>query len=365
MSNNDFEKSIGELDKLKNINNELIRQNKEKAKILYFNGLEFKTFSTLAFSLLSYLIIIIATIITMRIFDVSSITNIFPGFSYPVTLLGGSFGIGLISKSLIQKKNKSKERLKYLTSSRTYSKLLEEEMKYRIEMDKINSKNIALDETIDFMTHVQDIINESPKLNDITEIMTKEQMMESQNNLENNYEKLDIFTTQKFLSDKFSNVRDKYQSKFNIVMLSLFCAAITMTFTGFSSFLIKDVITSLGSFIIYATSFIAGAIGSSTYMIKKNKIYKQVFNNLNLELGDDSLNNVLSNENELEQITDSINNTVKNISVYEMQNQNYKRHLEHINVLETHNQLSVSTKEMTSGNENLNNNEIGKAYVKK
>ena len=45
MNNNDFEKSIGELDKLKNINNELIRQNKEKAKILYFNGLEFKTFS--------------------------------------------------------------------------------------------------------------------------------------------------------------------------------------------------------------------------------------------------------------------------------------------------------------------------------
>jgi len=341
MNQEEFEKSKNELEKEKEKNNELIAINDERSRMLKANSLEFKGETILFFSALAYMGFFLTTIILSNTPVASVISKALPGLSYPITLLGGSLAIGTIARTLLDKKFKTKERLKSFSKAKTQAEKLEEEVHYQIELEKVNNRNRVIDETINVLNSNQAMLNRISSrydLKDKTAPQTKEEAEQNAEKLsatiKDQYDKLDILTVQKVLHNRFWKVRERFQRRLNTMVVSTVSGIFTMFFTTFPTLI--DIIPNsslLAKLAIPLVPFVVGTIGGSAYMLKRNRDHKKAFNNLNAKLEENALEENLDNEydssiEEHKKIKTLIENQIRNISLIEIQLQEIKRFLD-------------------------------------
>ena len=202
----DFEKSKKELEKIKEQNNEQILINDERTRMANVNQLEFKGLTALFFSLFGYFGLFITTAILINLLGVSVIANVLPVLGYPGVLLGGSLIIGTIAGTLFNKKFKAKDRLKAFSTAKTQSEKLEEEIHYQIELEKVNNRNKAIDNSIKLLDSNQSILDKVSSRYDLNDRNAPKSEDEAKLKLEElstisneQYDKLDLLTTQKVL----------------------------------------------------------------------------------------------------------------------------------------------------------------------
>lgn len=342
----DFEKSKKELEKAKKQNNEQIAISDERTRMAYANQLENKGAITLLISLFSYVVLFIVTAIIIASLDTSVITSVLNGFSYSIALFGGSLAIGTLANILfIDKKFKTKERFKSFSTAKTQAEKLEEEVHYKIELEKAKNRNRAIDETINLLDSNQSMLSEistrfdsnnknAPKANENVEQKVKELSVV----IKEQYDKLDLFTAQKVLHDKFWKVRQKFQRRVEMLMSPVMIGALLMFLAEIPMVLLRDTISvSLPMMFI---PFGVGVVGSGVYLLKRKKDYKKAFNNLNAMLGEyalsDNLDETFENPYEEEkEIETLIKNKIRDISVLEVQLKEQQRVLEAIILRQT------------------------------
>lgn len=341
MTIEEFEKSKKELLKEKEQNNNQISINDERTRMSKVNSFENKAITALGLSIFGYLPIFLASSALIENIGVTAFTNIIPALSYPVIVIGSSFSVGTLISSLINKKFNTKERYKSFSTAKTEIEKLEEEIHYQIELEKANNRNKAIDETLKVLESNQAILNKMSSrydLNDKTAPQTKEEAETKANELSNiindQYNKLDILTTQKVLHDNFWRIRSKYQKGTDILIATMMAGMLTMFFTGFPLMMVKDAITysSFASLASIFSPFVIGVIGDGGYMIKRNKDHMKVFNNLNSQLGENALEEVYKHfegaYEEQQKLTRLIETQIRDISLAEVQLQEIKRSLD-------------------------------------
>ena len=155
------------------------------------------------------------------------------------------------------------------------------------------------------------------------------------NRIKEQYDKLDILTTQKVLHDNFWRIRSKSQKGTDILAATMIASMFAMFFTGFPLIMVRDAITYSSSFASLASifaPFVVGGIGASGYMIKRNKDHKKVFNKLNSQLGENALEEVYEKfegaYEEQQELTKLIETQIRDISLVEVQLQEIKRCLD-------------------------------------
>ena len=70
------------------------------------NSFENKAITTFGLSVFGYLPIFLASSALIKNIGVTAFTNVIPALSYPAIVIGGSFGVGTLISSLINKKFK-------------------------------------------------------------------------------------------------------------------------------------------------------------------------------------------------------------------------------------------------------------------
>lgn len=343
MNNVEFEKTKKELEEIKKQNDEQIAISDERTRMSKVNSLEYKGGTTLFFSALAYFGFFFTAAILSNTPVAGVITNVLPGLSYPITLLGGSLAIGTITRTLFDKKFETKKRLKAFSTAKTQVEKLEEEIHYQIELEKANNRNRAVDETISVLNSNQAMLNRISSrynLNDRTAPQTKEEAEKKVEELsaiiKEQYDKLDILSTQKVLHDRFWKVRQKFQRRTNTMLVPMMSGMFTMFFTAFPTIMIKDIMPNgslLASLSVPIVPLVAGIVGGSAYILKRNKDQKKVFNNLNAQLGENSLEENLDKTyesafEEQKEIEALLENQIRDISVAEVQLQENKRYLD-------------------------------------
>lgn len=342
MNLEEFEKSKKELLKAKEQNNKQISISDERTRMSKVNSFENKAITTFGLSMFGYLPIFLASSALIKNIGVTAFTNVIPALSYPAIVIGSSFCVGTLINSLINKKFKTKERYKSFSTAKTKAEKLEEEIHYQIELEKANNRNKAINETLKVMKSNQAMLNRMSSrydLNDKTAPQTKEEaktkVTELSNIIKEQYDKLDILTTQKVLHDNFWRIRSKFQKGTDIMVATMITGMFAMFFTGFPLMMVRDAITYSSSFAsltsIFAP-FVAGMVGAGGYMIKRNKDHKKVFNNLNSQLGENALEEVYEKfegaYEEQQELTRLIETQIRDISLAEVQLQENKRCLD-------------------------------------
>ena len=348
MIKEDFRKSKEELEKMQNENDEKIGLYDERTRMANVNSFEYKLFSTLGFSIIGYLPMFLISSGLIKDIGVTAFTNVIPALSYPAIMIGSSLGIGTLINSLINKKYKVKERYKSFSNAKTATEKLQEEIYYQIELEKINNRNKVIYEAIKVFESNQAILNRLSSrydLNDKTAPQTKEEAALKVNELsefiKEQYNKLDILTKQKVLHDRFWRIRSKFQKASDILITSIASGFSAMILIGFPLMIVRDAITYSSSFISLASIFAPFATASviaGRYMLKRNKIHEKVFNNLNLLLGKDALEETYKKfegaYEEKQELARLIETQIRNIGLAEVQLQENKRYLEKFSIEE-------------------------------
>lgn len=104
-----FDKIKEDLEQEKQNNEKKIILYDEKARISKVNTFEYKAGNTLAFSMISYLVIFLISLVLIKNLGIITFTNIIPALSYPAIVVGGSLGIGTLINNLINKKFQTKK----------------------------------------------------------------------------------------------------------------------------------------------------------------------------------------------------------------------------------------------------------------
>ena len=294
------------------------------------------------FSMFAYIALLFTSLGLAKSLGASVITNIFPGFTYPIALIGGSLGIGAIGRVLFDNKFKVRERLKAFSTAKTQAEKLEEEVYYQIELEKANNRNKAIEKSIKVLNSNQTMLNRISSRYDLYDKTAPHSKHEAEKKAEElsaiikgQYEKLDILSTQKVLHNRFWKIRQKFQRRAETMMAPMLSGLFTMFFGIFPTMIIKDVMPSgslLTTLSVPFAPLVAGVVGGSAYMLKRKSDYKKVFNNLNAQLGKNALvetyekfEGAYEEQQELESL---IASKIRDISVAEVQLQENKRYLD-------------------------------------
>ena len=338
----DLQRTKEELEIQKKENNKKICLYDERVRMSKVNSFENKLISTLGFSIIGYLPILFVSSLLIKNIGVISFTNVISALSYPAIMAGSSFGIGALINSLINKKYKTKERYKAFSTAKTKIEKLEEEVHYQIELEKVNNRNKSISETIKLLETNQEMIDKISSRYDLKDKnlpQTKEEAKRKVNELSNiikqQYDKLDILTTQKVLHNYFWRIRSNIQNGLDIMIAAMMIGLFATSLTVLPLMMIKDTLTYISLFTTFSTvftPFIIGAVATSVYMIKRNKKYKKVFDIFNLKLGENALEEMYKTiegaYEEQEKIKSLIKNQIKDISLTEVQLHENKINLE-------------------------------------
>lgn len=202
-------------------------------------------------------------------------------------------------------------------------------------------KNKIIDQTMNVIVSSQTILDKMSTQYDIKNkiaLQSKSELEIKVNELSDflkeQYNELDILITQKVLHDNFWKIRSKMQKRKDLILASII-AGIIPIISIITYLPVMEKIAYSTSFTNFATFFIpaiASSIGVSGYMIKRNKDKRTVFNNFNLQLGENSLVDMYKKiediQNEKEKIMDSIEKQIRNISLAEVHLQENKIYLE-------------------------------------
>lgn len=339
MNSEELKKSEIELEEEERNNNEQIDIIDERFEVSKINGFEHKCSFIFAVSAISLISLIFATSILIKTYGITIITSSFPGLSYPIALIGSSLGLGVLVRHLYEKSYQIKERLKNFSSAKTKTEQFEEEIRYQIEFEKAINRNMVIEET-------RKVRNQSRKLsvisnsNSLFEQQTKEGLESKIESItafiQEEYDKLDIITAKKVLHDRFWKMRSQSHRISENIMVTILGAALAMIAATSPTEVFTAITNGSSLFQLLTTMLTPFAIGAGTsvaYLIKKNKIYRKVFSDLNKELCQNSLvedfnqhyAGIDSDEFYLEE---EIERQIKRIGTSKFQLQNAKRNLE-------------------------------------
>ncbi len=351
MKKEDLEKTYEELDMKIEHNNELIEINNERQRIAKSNRIEDKALLTFLGPLFPYmgLMFLLCILGSIGVISLSVLSGTILAEVFPMIIFGGMLGIGTIIRKRIEKKYKLKERLKEFTKATTQSEILEETIKYEIELDKCINRNNSINKAKNLLKANQatlESLSNKYEINEKNTSQTKEEAQEKvnifSNILQKQYNELDILTTKEVLRKEFYITTKKMESK-------LVRAVITssyMTIYYLPSLIITKCLSIFPSnFISYFAPFIAIMGCSIGYAIKREKDDEKVFNNLSKTLGEDTF--------EKQQ---DINDKIREISATIIQLQEQKRALEYFSNIDDENEQSLETSitnELTYNGENL------------
>ena len=338
MKTEDFKKTNEELQEEIKKNNKQIAVSDERTRMAKVNQFEYKFGTTLGFSMVPYFVeIILFTIFTSN-GTMASITNTIPVESLPLIITGSSLGIGTIGRKILEWKFKIKERFKSFTTAKTQYEKIQEEIKYAVELEKANNRNKAIQETMDSLNSNQSILNSLSNRYDINDKNVPQTIEESKKIvdelsmlLNEKYNELDVLTTQKVLHERFWKVRTKGQPSMDIMMSAMMGGLLSMMYVDMPFIMmgISETLTynSLPAALITCFApLVAGITGVSGYMIKRNKDYMKVFNNLNNDLDENALPEKIKEPSEEQQDIDAkIESKIREISVAGTQLQEQKR----------------------------------------
>ena len=341
MQTEDFKKTNEELQEEIKKNNKQIAVSDERTRMAKVNQFEYKFGTTLGFSMVPYFVeIILFTIFTSN-GTMASITNTIPVESLPLIITGSSLGIGTIGRKILEWKFKIKERFKSFTTAKTQYEKIQEEIKYAVELEKANNRNKAIQETMDSLNSNQSILNSLSNRYDINDKNVPQTIEESKKIvdelsmlLNEKYNELDVLTTQKVLHERFWKVRTKGQPSMDIMMSAMMGGLLSMMYVDMPFIMmgISETLTynSLPAALITCFApLVAGITGVSGYMIKRNKDYMKVFNNLNNDLDENALPEKIKEPSEEQQDIDAkIESKIREISVAGTQLQEQKRIME-------------------------------------
>lgn len=334
-----FEKTKQELETVKQENNKKVRLYDERRRMSKVNQFEYKATSILAFSMVAYLIyfIVSATLIkNLSITAFTKFTNVFHALSFSVIVVIASLCLGTLINTFMYKKCKTKERLNSFSTAKTQTEKLEEEIHYEIELEKVSNRNLVIEQAIAILNSNEVILRQlsgkydiSYKRTEKTKEDVKKRVEELSTFIKEQYDKLDILSTQKVLHERFWKIRSKFTKVTDIFGASIFSGTLTTFFILFPFILVimvNDITTSnlFATLAIIFTPFIAGSVSAIVYMIIRNKIYKKVFDNLNSKLGENALPELLDNSydsdyEKKEEFKTLLENKIRDISLATIQ----------------------------------------------
>ena len=335
MKKEDLKKFKEGLVQQKRENNKKISLYNERTRMLKTNSFEDKAINILALSEIAYFIVILISSILVKNIEYISLPI------YHTLIIGSSLGIGTLANTLAKKIYKTKERFKSFSNAKNDAEKLKEKIKYEIELEKAMYKNKIIDQTMNVIVSSQTILDKMSTQYDIKNkiaLQSKSELEIKVNELSDflkeQYNELDILITQKVLHDNFWKIRSKMQKRKDLILASII-AGIIPIISIITYLPVMEKIAYSTSFTNFATFFIpaiASSIGVSGYMIKRNKDKRTVFNNFNLQLGENSLVDMYKKiediQNEKEKIMDSIEKQIRNISLAEVHLQENKIYLE-------------------------------------
>lgn len=363
MKSEDLTKTKQELKQELEKNYEQINLCDERTRMSKVTSLEYKTGLTLSFSMIGYLVFFASSSILIKSVGVSTFTNVISALSFPAVLVGGSLGVGTLIRTLMDKKFHVKKRLKSFSTAKTQSEKLEEEIHYQIELEKANNRNLVVEQAINNLDANERVIRNLSSEYDISdkkiskdEGEMKKTIKELSTVVKEQYNKLDVLSTQKILNKRFLSVRSKFQKIWDVVCtVDLSCIAswalinLPLMMLDYSSAISSLLATTLAPFAV-------GIGGASLYMAKKNKDQKKVFNNLNSQLGENALTEKLgkfgSDYEERNKIDGLIRRQIKDTSFAVIQLKKQERVLENL-VSEKQSEACVESKDKTMDYENI------------
>lgn len=338
MEKRELEISKEELLQIKKENKEKININDERARMSKVNGLEYKGLVTLTLSFTAYVLLYIATIILTKTTGIGAITNILPGFTFDLALIGGSLGLGAIAKKILDKKYKIKERLRNFSTSKTQAEKLEEEIRYQIEVEKAKTRNRAIDATIEvleFKHNTLRVVSRDDKHIPQTREEAEWKVQELTAIVEEKYSILDLLSTKQVLHKRFWEIRDGAQNISKSLMVIAMCGLATMILTTtpiFSSVATPDA-SVLVTILKLLAPCLAGGLAGGAYMVKRTKDYNKAYDRLIAQLQESTLDteilrdseNIYSEKYTIEAM---IEKQIREISLVESRLEENKRYLE-------------------------------------
>lgn len=340
MNQKDFKKTKEELKEEIKKNDEQIAISDERTRMAQINQFEYQTLEILGLSVLPYFLgLFILFGVLSRNRNIETLTSTIPGEAFPFIIAGSSLAAGTIWEKILQWKSKTKERLKSFTTARTQSEKLEEEVKYAIELEKAQNRNKAIKQIIDSLCANQAILNSLSNRYDLSDNKKPQTREESQKRvaklsilLNEKNDELDVLSIKKVLHEKFWKIRTKGEKIIDIFIKSMIGGMFTMMYSAMTLLMLRDSLayTSISSSLIsILTPFIAGTVVISGYMVKRNQDYKKAFDNLNDELGKNSLPcKIKESYEEQQDINNKIENKMREISIIGIELQEQKRYLE-------------------------------------
>ena len=320
MNENEQIKSIIELKKQQEENENQIEMMREKKRILRMNSSEFKLINIFSFSTITYLLLAASSILITNILSIP--TNIFT-YNFSLALFGGSIAIGKISQIFLDRKYQTKKLLQSFSSTTTPFEQLEEQEKCQLEIRKKENRNQIINQSINLLSQ-----KDLEFSNDYSQkIDLKKEELEKR--IKEGTDKLDLLVTKKFIADYFWDVRLPKELKIlNTILLSL----ATGTFIMFFSCIPTIMISHPGSLLIPFSTFTLGTICSATYLKRRNNNHLKLFNQMNNLLEENKLPKTIETEfdNELEQdkLKRLIEKQMEEISNLKVNQQKNKRNLE-------------------------------------
>lgn len=341
MTNKELAKIKKELYNRGKDNSTKIRDYDEKMRMCRVNQKDYQIGNSLPLASIFYFLPIFILMFLDGNIDLSIITNVIPAFTVPILLIGGSLSIGTIISKLLNKKYKTKERFKSFSNAKTEVEKLEEEIKNQIELEKLNNRNKIINYVIEDLEDNVSILSKISDRYTITHRNLSQTKEETTDNitkisslLEEKYKELDVLITKKVLHENFWRIREKFQriadpllitlgGSIGIMMLATLPFITAETLLSSCSILEKD--------IMFISSLVCGGIAPNIYLIKRNKDKKNVFNNINKTLGDNSLpEKIKSAHDEERELKSLIEKEIREISLAEIQLIEQKEVLERI-----------------------------------
>lgn len=264
---------------------------RERIKMAEANQFDSKMLMTLTFSIISYFVLFIISKIMFDPISTFLITNSLSAICYPVVLLGSSLVCGRLVSGLVRKHFDVKDRIKTFSKAKTEKEKMMEEMTYRIELEKLNNRNIIIDKALDSLNYNTDI-------NELESIKTKAEVDCFLDKEKKQYDLIDRLSTKKVLFERFWQLRNNMFRKGTLVTKALMGGMFALLLYGCPDILITSLVENSVSAIAFATAFGVGTIASGAYIAYKDNICKKIFKDLNADLGDEALVENVKNYND-------------------------------------------------------------------
>lgn len=319
MKKEDLDKINRELLDESQKNEKEIYRNFAKKNLVFANEFKYTIYVALFWSVFAYIgqLILITNGVMMPLME-----------TFPFILACNSLGIGVVAKKIVDLIFKTKEKLRKFSNAKTQAEKIQEEIKYPIELEKLENRNKTIEQIMNSLNSNQNILNSVSSeynINDKnmsqTEEDTKKKIEFYSKLLKDKYAELDVLSTQKILSEESWTMRSGLIAKILKVLVAGMTGAGFMCFSQLPVLILKDLHCSMYN--LFLVPCIIGFTASGGYMIKRNRDYMKAFNNLNNELGKEALPDKMSKEEQYD-ISSKIENKIMEIRDASLQLQEQK-----------------------------------------